>query len=210
MTDRPAADPPSGPMTRTFVAIPLPEAWREYLGVVTRDLSSRTGGLSWVRPENLHLTVRFLGDLDDEAVGRACDSVRAGAEPLAAPVAALGRLGGFPNLERPRVVWAALAEGGDEVTDVARVVNEALRRGGFGPPEKPFRPHVTLARVREHASGLQALREAVVPPPPGPAALDRITVMKSDLHPSGSRYTALSEVRLRPPGASRTGSSPEY
>ena len=192
-------------MTRTFVAILLPAAWLEYLGAVSRDLASRTGGLSWVRPENLHLTARFLGDLDEAAVLRARESVRSGAEGIPAPVAALGRLGGFPNLERPRVVWVGLAVGGDEVSAVARAVDEALRRDGFGPPDKPFRPHVTLARVREGARGLQAIRDAALPPSPEPAALDRVAVMKSDLHPTGSRYTALSEVRLRPPGEARTG-----
>lgn len=196
-------------MTRTFVAILLPEAWREYLGSVSRELASRTTGLTWVRPENLHLTARFLGDLDEGEVRRACGSVHAAAEALHAPVAALGRLGGFPNLERPRVVWAGLAAGGDEVSDLARIVNDALRREGFGPPDKPFRPHVTLARVRDRASGLSAIRDAALPPPPGPGSLDRVAVMKSDLHPSGSRYTALSEVRLRPPGAARTGLRPE-
>ena len=194
----------AAPMIRTFVAILLPDAWREYLGAVSRDLASRTAGLSWVRPENLHLTARFLGDLDEASARRACDSVRAGAEALPAPVAALGRLGAFPNLERPRVLWVGLEAGGDAVSAMARTVNDALRRDGFGPPDKPFRPHVTLARVRESARGLSAIREAVLPPPPGPSALDRIAVMKSDLHPSGSRYTALSEVRLRPPGAART------
>ena len=193
-------------MIRTFVAILLPEAWKEHLGTLSRDLSARTRGLSWVRAENLHMTVRFLGDLDDVAVRRVCDSVSSAVKDLTAPVAALGDVGAFPNLERPRVVWAGLSAGREEVSALARTVNDALQRDGFGPPDKPFRPHVTLARVRERAGGLQAIRDAVPPQHPAPAALDRIAVMKSDLHPSGSRYTALTEARLRPSGASRSGS----
>ena len=190
-------------MTRTFVAILLPEPWREYLAAVVRDLAPKTSGLSWVKSENLHLTARFLGDLDETAVRRACDSVRGAAEGLEAPVATLGGLGGFPNLERPRVVWAGIEAGAEGVSAVARAIEDALCHDGFGRADKPFRPHVTLARVRERASGLSAVRDTVFPPRPGPASLERVQVMKSDLHPSGSRYTALLEVRLRPPTATR-------
>jgi 2'-5' RNA ligase len=97
---------------------------------------------------------------------------------------------------------------------VGASVNDALRKAGFGPADKPFRPHLTLARVREGARGLDLVRGAAIPPRPAPGLLDRIVVMKSELHPSGSRYTALTEVRLRPPGGHtstppRTGTSPE-
>src|SRR5262245_57566460 len=192
-------------MTRTFVAILLPDAWRQYLAAVVQDLAPKTGGLSWVKSENLHLTARFLGDLDDAGVRRACDSVRSAAEGLEAPVAALGGLGAFPNLERPRVVWAGIEAGAERVQAVARAIEEGLRRDGFGRADKPFRAHITLARVRERATGLSAVRDAVLPPRPRPAALERVHVMKSDLHPSGSRYTALLEVRLRPPTSANPG-----
>lgn len=187
-------------MTRTFVALPIPPDWADYLGGVCRDLSRGTRGLSWVKPENLHLTVRFLGDLGDSGVARVREAVRRAAEPLAAPPARLGALGAFPNLLRPRIVWIGLAEGEEAVSDVARAVNEGLERAGFGRADKPFRAHLTLARVREGAGGLEALRDAPPMAPPPAAFLDRILVMKSDLQPSGPRYTALEEVRLRPPG----------
>jgi 2'-5' RNA ligase len=111
----------------------------------------------------------------------------------------MGPIGAFPNLNRPRVVWVGLAEGEEAVSAVARAVNDALGRAGFGEPEKPFRPHLTLARVREGARGLEALQGAALPPPPQASLLDRICVMKSELHPAGARYTALTEARLRRP-----------
>ncbi|MGE5176332.1 MAG: RNA 2',3'-cyclic phosphodiesterase [Hyphomicrobiales bacterium] len=187
-------------MIRTFVALPIPAPWRDYLGALCRDLAGGRSGLSWVRPENLHLTVRFLGDLGESGVARVRETVRAAAAPLEAPAARLGALGAFPNLARPRVIWVGLARGEEEVGAVARAVNGALERAGFGPPDKPFRAHLTLARVREGARGLEALRDAAAGEPPEEALLDRIVVMKSDLHPAGARYTALEEVRLRPPG----------
>ncbi len=189
-------------MTRTFVALMIPSEWAEYLGGVSRGLGGHMSGLSWVKPENLHLTVRFLGDLGDSGVRRVCDSVTRSAGAKRAPWASLGGLGAFPSLDRPRVLWVGLAVGADEASEVAGAINDALRKDGFGSPDRPFRPHLTLARVRERAEGLDALRSARVPPPPGPASLDRICVMKSELHPAGARYTALTEIRLRPPGDS--------
>jgi len=201
-------------LTRTFVALLLPEDWMDYLAKLSRDLASGTSGLSWVKPENFHMTVRFLGDLGDSGVRRVCDTVTEAAAPLPAPRARLGDLGAFPNLARPRVLWLGFAEGGPELETTGKSVNDALRKAGFGPPDKPFRPHLTLARVREGARGLDLVRGAKIPPRPDAGLLDRIVVMKSDLHPTGSRYTALTEIRLRPPGGHtptppRTGTSPE-
>ena len=186
-------------MIRTFVAIPLPAAWAAYAARVSAALAGRVRGVSWVREENLHLTIRFLGDLGESGVARLGEAVARAADTLHAPVASPGALGAFPSLERPRVVWIGVATGREGLTAVGAAVNAAIDRAGFERADKPFRPHVTLGRVRPGARGLEALRAAVLPEPPSPASLDRIVVMKSDLHPSGARYTALREVRLPPP-----------
>ncbi|MEK7348408.1 MAG: RNA 2',3'-cyclic phosphodiesterase [Candidatus Eisenbacteria bacterium] len=192
---------------RTFVAIPIPAAWEEYLAGVSRELAGLVQGVSWVRPGNLHLTVRFLGDLGESGTARVGDAVARGADGFEAPLAELGRFGGFPTLDRPRVLWIGISRGEPELLALGRRVNAAIDAAGFDRADKPFRPHLTLGRVREGAQGLGALRGYAPPPPPPPAAalLDRIVVMKSDLHPSGSRYTALREVRLPPP---RRGEDP--
>jgi 2'-5' RNA ligase len=177
----------------------IPSDWTDYLGTISRELASKMRGLSWVRPENLHITLRFLGDLDDAGVQRVCDLVVREVGEGLAPRARLGPIGAFPNLNRPRVVWVGFSEGEGAVSAVARAVNDALGRAGFGEPEKPFRPHLTLARVREGARGLEALQGAALPLSPPASLLDRICVMKSELHPAGARYTALTEARLRRP-----------
>jgi len=189
-------------LIRTFVAFLIPAEWTEYLAEAGRDLAARTSRFSWVKPGNIHITIRFLGDLGEDGVRRVSESVRESAGSEEAPRARLGALGAFPKLEKPRVVWVGLGEGADAVTSLGKRVNDALERDGFGPPDKPFRPHLTLARVREGAGGLDALPHATIPPPPPAAFLDRICVMKSELHPAGARYTALTEVRLRIAGGS--------
>ncbi|HEY6572067.1 MAG TPA: RNA 2',3'-cyclic phosphodiesterase, partial [Candidatus Eisenbacteria bacterium] len=171
----------------------------------SRDLAGQVHGVSWVRPGNLHMTLRFLGDLGESGAARVGDAVERGAAGAEAPLAELGRLGGFPSLDRPRVVWVGIARGEPELLALGRRVNAAIDAAGFDRADKPFRPHLTLGRVREGARGLEALRGYAPPPPPPGALLDRIVVMKSDLHPSGSRYTALREVRLPSP---RRGEDP--
>jgi 2'-5' RNA ligase len=173
-------------MIRTFVAIPLPRAWLEHVSAVSAALAARTRGISWVRPENFHFTIRFLGDLGESGVARVGDAVARGAEGRRAPRASLGPLGAFPSWARPRALWLGLATGDDALREVGKAVNDAIDRAGFD-------------RVREGATGLESLRAEPLPPPPPPVALDRIVVMKSDLHPSGARYTAIREVRLPSP-----------
>jgi 2'-5' RNA ligase len=194
-------------VTRIFVALMIPPDWTDALGAASRELASKMRGLSWVRPENLHITLRFLGDLGDAGVQQVCDLVARVVPEEAAPRSRLGSIGAFPNLTRPRVVWVGLAEGAEAVSALALSVNDALQRGGFGAPDKPFRPHLTLARVREGARFLEALRDAAPELPSSAALLDRVCVMKSELHPAGARYTALTEARLRPPGGATPSSS---
>jgi len=135
-------------------------------------------GLSWVKAENLHVTLRFLGDLGDSGVRRAGEAAGRGAKGHAAFTARLGAPGAFPSMNRPRVLWTGLTEGRDEAIALAKSVNQSLDHGGFGPADKPFKPHITLARVRERAEGVEAFGRYTPPPPPGAALLDRIVVMK--------------------------------
>jgi 2'-5' RNA ligase len=181
---------------RVFVAIPVPPPWDDHLSGIVRDLTRLVSGVSWTKPGNFHMTIRFLGDLGESGAARVGDAVARGAEGMAVPAAALGGIGAFPSLERPRVLWVGLARGGEEVVTLGRGVNAAIDAAGFERADKPFKPHLTLGRVREGARGLEALRGYIPPPPPPGSPLDRILVMKSDLHPSGARYTPLREVRL--------------
>ena len=185
-------------MTRTFIAILLPDAWTIYLRDHLRQLSEKVAGLSWVRPENMHVTVRFLGDLTDEDVAGVRDSVRRAAASLHAPVARLGGLGTFHNPRRATVLWVGFLRGEEEMKALAGAIDEDLARDGFGRADKPFRAHVTVARPRSGV-GFEPLLDRPFDNPPPEEPLRRLAVMKSDLHPSGARYTVLEELRLLEP-----------
>ncbi len=145
---------------RAFFALPLPDAPRQQLAALRTDL----GKARWVPAPQIHLTMRFLGEVDDDAIERVTREVDAehAREPFPALRFALRGLGTFGGSRRPRVLWSAI----EPVRDVARVaaqLERAVQAAGLPPEERPFRAHVTLARfvtprpdriaafLREHA-----------------------------------------------------------
>src|SRR2546428_1507818 len=115
-------------------------------------------GVSWVKPDNLHYTLRFLGELGEDGAGRAAEAAREAAEPRQAFEASLGAFGAFPNSRRASVLWISLAEGSTPMVELARALEEALRRRGFDRADRPFSPHLTLGRVRARNPDLRAAR----------------------------------------------------
>lgn len=131
---------------RLFFSLPLPAEVRENLrGPLerARALCGRT--LSFGNPAQLHFTLAFLGDQDEAALDRARAAAAAvSREPFDLHIKGAGA---FPSLSRPRVVWLGLHTGAEEMTEVARVLREQLLRNGVSFDEKPFRPHLTVARL---------------------------------------------------------------
>ena len=115
-------------------------------------LRSTAGGIRWLEPLDLHLTVAYLGDIDDsraQAVTAAGASLVATVPP---PVVAIAGLGGFPNAVEPRVAWAGISSPTDGLDGLKAAVDHMLEPLGFEPEQRPFRPHVTLARARSRQS----------------------------------------------------------
>ena len=132
---------------RLFFSLPLPADVRDELrGPLekARGICGRT--LSFGNPAQLHFTLAFLGDQDEPALERAGAAAAAvTGEPFDLHIKGAGA---FPSLSRPRVVWLGLQKGGDEMIELARVLREQLARNGVSFDEKPFRPHLTVARLK--------------------------------------------------------------
>jgi 2'-5' RNA ligase len=186
---------------RIFLAVfPSPAAQGMASEVIER-LRRPDDGVSWVKRENLHYTLRFLGDLGGDGARRAAEAAVEGAAAHPAFEARLGGLGAFPTAGRARVLWLGLREGAEALASLAGSVEQALRRKGFGRAERPFAPHLTIGRVRdprrdwgealERASGALATGEAA-----GGFRVDRVLVVHSRLSPRGSIYTVRHEARL--------------
>ncbi|NUO63706.1 MAG: RNA 2',3'-cyclic phosphodiesterase [Gemmatimonadaceae bacterium] len=178
---------------RLFLAINPPSELRGSLAEAMRPLRDAAPGLRWVSAERVHLTVRFLGDQPIERLAEIRVAVdTAAARHVEAPVA-LGRLGAFPNFRRARVVWLGVAPD-PRLELLHHDVEEACVRLGFEPEGRPFRPHLTIARVPDGApeEELRALHR-LARSFPFEATIDvpSIDLMVSELSPEGPRYRLL-------------------
>lgn len=178
---------------RAFIAIDLPPEVKAELGRVAEALGAGLprGAVRWVRPAQMHLTLRFLGDTPADRlpdVGRALDAVAAAQAPFALR---LNGVGCFPNRRAPRVVWVGLAapDGGESAPLLAlkAALDEELTPLGWPPEEKPFRAHLTLGRVKDERAARGMKWAADVPPLAVPVAA--LHLIESDLRPDGPIYT---------------------
>jgi 2'-5' RNA ligase len=161
-------------------------------------------GVSWVKPQNLHYTLRFLGELPLNQAESACRAVSQVGEEAAPFEMALGGAGAFPNFRRPRVLWIGAEQGAEELEILARGVQEALTREGFGRPDKPFRAHLTVGRVRDPRRAEGAARRFSQEKVEGRFQVGKIVVVHSTLDPGGAVYRPLAEATLGAVGGHNT------
>ena len=151
--------------------------------------------VAWVAADNLHVTLKFLGDTDEAHVPALLDALGTAAPGTAAFEVAVRGLGAFPSPLRARVVWAGLEEA-PALAGLAGRVDAALAALGVPRESRPFSAHVTLGRVREPRRN-PALAAALAPPADfGRLPVTRLSLMRSDLQSRGARYTELSSVLL--------------
>jgi RNA 2',3'-cyclic 3'-phosphodiesterase len=189
---------------RLFVACELPPAVRDALGRVQEELRARGAGrLRWVRPEAVHLTLKFLGEVP-VAKREAVENALAAAvvAPFALDVR-LGSLGGFGGRQRLRVIWVGLEGDVEGLAELAALVEEALGPMGFPREGRPFAPHLTLARVPDDVdpqerSRLADLLEAFPSLPLPSMTLTAVSLMQSFLQPTGARYQCLAAYPAQP------------
>jgi 2'-5' RNA ligase len=135
---------------RLFVAVFPPEPVRERIGTIRSALEGHQPGLAalrWVRPERCHLTMRFLGDREPSAVERLTGAIEAAVAGLSRFEVELAGLGCFPKPERARVLWLGTRAGREQLVALAARLESELAGAGVDPDDRPFQPHLTLARA---------------------------------------------------------------
>ena len=131
---------------RLFIAISLSEEIKKSLAILQKRLASSIKNVKWVEPENIHLTLKFLGETDKvEDIAECCQKVVEGKPSF---YISLGGVGGFPNLVIPRVIWVGIDQGKDRVSQIARDLEERLHKIGFPKETRGLKPHLTLARIK--------------------------------------------------------------
>lgn len=187
---------------RLFVACKLPDEVLNALSQVQDDLQ-RAGAeqLRWVRPEGIHLTLKFLGDVEAALVDDVTAALSACIQPFALRLN-VSRLGGFGG-RRLRVVWMGLDGQTQGLSDLAKTVERALEPLGFPAERRPFAPHLTLARVRDRATAAQreqlsGLLGSYQLPPLPKFSLSQAALIQSTLGPGGATYRTISRFPSRP------------
>lgn len=179
---------------RSFIAIELPEKIQEYLADIIEQLKKADFDARWVKPANIHLTLKFLGNVAEKQL----EDIKEVLENLAAKQETfdirLKNLGAFPRTDYPRVIWTGVDDHEKKLTKLAADIEVALIDLGFEPEDRDFYPHLTLARIKSNRNcyKLKKMIERILPS--GSFTADRLTLFQSILSPKGPTYTILHQA----------------
>ena len=182
---------------RTFIAVELPDNLKREADKLIVGLKPFAEGVRWVKAANLHFTLRFLGDIERDAVSILDNNLKNNLADIKPFPLKLSGLGCFPNMRRPRVVWVGADGDMDELKKLAQSVESACRNSGFEKADKPFSAHLTIGRVK-YPEGLDKLINSLQNTKfeSEQFQVDKVVVFKSDLSPRGPTYTPLARVGL--------------
>jgi 2'-5' RNA ligase len=186
---------------RTFIAIELPGEIKNILGSIQDELKQTQADVKWVKPENIHLTLKFLGEIDEDLVEKIHSILDEVAGKNCPFKLGLTNLGAFPKLQYPRVIWIGMV-GDQKVIDIAKDLEEQMVKIGIPAESRPFSSHITLGRLRSGLNRkaliekLESLNKKFTPPYPE-FNLHSLTLFKSTLTPQGPIYEALFSSPLR-------------
>jgi 2'-5' RNA ligase len=180
------------------VAVLLPEDVRAALADAAARLRAAAPDVAWVAPEHLHVTLKFLGQVDEARLSALAGALATAARGGPAFEARVVGLGAFPSAGRPRVLWAGVRDGAQALAALAARVEAACVGLGFAPETRPFAAHVTLGRVRSprRAPRLADLLDAAAREELGRLRVERVTLMESRLSPHGARYLERASAPL--------------
>lgn len=135
-------------LMRLFLSVNFPEHMIPELNRQIEKLRKVSRNIRWTKPENIHLTLKFLGDIPDENVSSIVAVLRSDAVSVQQFKVSVKGIGFFPNAKRPRIIWAGVDEGAKELSSLAKEIEEKMIKAGIGKEKWPFTPHATIGRVR--------------------------------------------------------------
>jgi 2'-5' RNA ligase len=199
---------------RVFLAVEVSQVLRAELATIQQELKHRIEPemkrgtrISWAQPASIHLTLKFLGDMDEQVIDPLYAALEQAVGGQLAVTVPLERLGVFPHLQSPRVLWVGPSENWEKGVEARRVVEihgaieEACERVNFLRETRPFSPHLTLARIKmgERHVGAALAKSGMLdlPVAVGSLVMESVVLMQSELRPTGSIYTKRWDVRLR-------------
>lgn len=185
---------------RTFVAVEIPLETKDRARRVIAALDTTPAKVKWVEPQNLHWTLKFLGDVDILETPAVCEAVRKAVEPLAAFDVEAWGVGAFPDAHHPRTVWLGMRRGNEQMVELHDAVEFELAKLGYRSENRRYRPHLTIGRVRQSPEGIEELAELIEAHTDYDAAVslvDEVVVLSSEFGREGPTYDALCHAELR-------------
>ncbi len=185
-------------MIRTFISIDLPEGIKEGISGLQGRLKQDECHIGWVRPEAIHLTLKFLGEIDEKGIPEIESAIRRATKGFIPFYLRIMSLGVFPDIKRPRIIWLGINEEGDNLLRLQSRIEKEMEKIGHPREERGFKPHLTIGRVRD-PYGLKGLIDAIESEKEvelGGFKAEEVLIMRSDLRPEGPIYTRLFEMKF--------------
>lgn len=187
---------------RTFIAVDFPPNTLEKIADITGFFKTLTPEktLKWVETENLHLTIKFLGEIDEQTAAQVKRTLSVALKDQHSFEIEISGLGMYPNKNKPRVIWLGIT-GAGPLADIYKVTNHELAKLEIQPEQRPFSPHLTIARIRRNtdhkaAQQIGEILSKYQVDPLGTITITQVHLYQSDLTPSGPIYTRLHSVNL--------------
>ena len=180
-------------LIRTFVAVPIPDSVIELQNSLRSTIHPKRGRIKWLRPDQLHLTLKFIGDTPESSFDDIRSLLYCIANKIRPIQLEIKKTGCFPKKERPRFMWAGISGETGKLNNLVNDIQSGLDLLGFYNDEKPYHPHITLGRARypqKHTPNLSQFLETVYEPIP--FVIEKFQFISSELFPNGPVYTILS------------------
>ena len=185
--------------TRTFIAVEVSDGVRGRAAELIRRLRASNAKVSWVMPENMHITLKFLDEQADDQLAIICRAAMEAVKQLQPFEFCCRGAGAFPNVRRPRTLWIGVREGADALRQVQQCVDDELAGHGYAKERRAFQPHLTIGRVRSGGAAVETLGQLVQKAEDfqaGSVQAKEVLVFGSFLQRSGPRYEVLARAPL--------------
>ncbi len=187
---------------RTFIAIELPQEIKDSLAQLQDKLKASGADIKWVEPQNIHLTLKFLGEINEDKLNKVISIMESVAESTKPFDICICSVGAFPRISSPRVIWVGLDKGDTESKAIAKSLEEKIQKLGIPKEKRPFSSHITLGRTKSSLNMVKLVRD--LKPRINDFGIEnleflvtKITLFKSTLTPKGPVYEALKQTSLK-------------
>ena len=183
---------------RCFIAIELPEAVKSTLSGIEEELKKSKADVRWVKPDNIHLTLKFFGNIEEKKTEKIIEIMESICNQYAPFTIEIKGMGTFPNIKSPRVLWVGI-EGNDTLKTLQKEIENKMESIGFEREDRAFTAHLTLGRFRssiEKEGLLKAVKLHEKDTFVGSINVQSLSLIRSDLHPEGARYSKIIDISL--------------